>query len=177
MKINIRVLIVGLIVILPLVFIFVANLQRDPSRLDSPLIGREAPLFSLRAAGGAQRISIEKLRGRPLVVNFWATWCGPCMQEHAVLLAGARRAQDRARFIGILYQDQEDAAREYMRAYGSAYPTLLDPDGRTAIAYGVYGVPETYFIDARGILRVKHVGPLSQALLDDFLARISQGAP
>jgi cytochrome c biogenesis protein CcmG/thiol:disulfide interchange protein DsbE len=157
---NRKVLIAGLVVTLPLLGILFANLGRDPHAVDSPLIGRPAPPFSLQPIGGGEEVSLEGLRGRPVVVNFWATWCVPCYQEHGVLTRAARAIGADAQFLGIIYEDEEPRVRRFLREQGSAYPSLLDDDGKTAIAFGVYGVPETFFIDASGKIVAKHVGPV-----------------
>jgi cytochrome c biogenesis protein CcmG/thiol:disulfide interchange protein DsbE len=158
--------------------VLLANINHDPdpSLKRSPLVGRPAPAFTLPPAGGGPPLSLASLRGRPVVMNFWATWCVPCYQEHGVLLRGARQHGDSVQFLGIVYEDEEERVREFLRQEGAAYPSLMDGSGRTAIAYGVYGVPETYFIDAGGNIAHKHVGPLDDAALADGLGRIKAAA-
>jgi cytochrome c biogenesis protein CcmG, thiol:disulfide interchange protein DsbE len=174
---NRRVLLAGLLLILPLIAVLYLNLGHDPSAVDSPLIGRAAPLFTLRPAGGGEPISLAALRGRPVVLNFWASWCVPCAQEHDVLTAAARALAGRVTFLGLIYEDGEEAALAALGSTGApAYPSLLDPGDRTAVAYGIYGVPETFFIDAGGRIRDKFVGPLTPAALDQRLRRLT-GAP
>ena len=167
---NPRVLVAGLIVTLPLLGVLFLNLGRDPRALDSPLVGRPAPAFSLTPLGGGAPVSLEALRGTPLVINFWASWCEPCVAEHAALLEGARRLGDRVRFVGIVYEDKEADAQAFLDARGRAYVSLLDPGGRTAIAYGIGGVPETYFVNAAGQVVGKHVGPVTREILAARLA-------
>src|SRR5205807_716500 len=145
-RVNRRVLIAGLAIVLPLVAVLVMNLGRDPHSIRTPLIGRPAPPFSLTPVGGGAPIDLRSLRGRPVVVNFWATWCVPCFEEHAALAAAARTFSD-AQFLGIVYEDEESRTQAFLAQHGSAYPSLLDSDGKTAIDYGVFGVPETFFID------------------------------
>jgi cytochrome c biogenesis protein CcmG/thiol:disulfide interchange protein DsbE len=174
---NRKVLAVGLLGIAPLLAVLFANLGRNPHAVDSPLIGKPAPLFSLPSAGEGKRVSLESLRGRPVVVNFWATWCVPCLEEHPVLLRAARRLGEQVAFLGVVYQDQPAAVASFLAERGSAYPSLLDEGGRAAIAYGVYGVPETYFLDARGVITDKRVGPLDERLLQGYLERARAGAP
>jgi len=167
---NRRVLGAGLAVSLPLIVILFANLGRDPHSVESPLIGRPAPPFSLEPVDPGPAVSLESLKGRPVVLNFWATWCIPCVEEHEALASAARRLGDGARFYGIVYEDEAAPVRRFLEERGQAYPSLLDADGKAAIAYGVYGVPETYFIDAQGTIVAKFVGPLDPPTLDAYLA-------
>jgi cytochrome c biogenesis protein CcmG/thiol:disulfide interchange protein DsbE len=166
---NRKVLIGGALVVLPLLALLVANLGRDPHRVGSPLVGRMAPPFTLARVGGGEPVSLESLRGRPVVLNFWATWCIPCAEEHPLLRAAAQRLGPDVQFIGIVYQDDETGARTFLAEHGGGYPSLLDTGGKTAIAYGVFGVPETYFIDGDGKIAAKFAGPLSrEALLQNL---------
>jgi len=166
--VNRRVLIAGLLVVLPLLAILILNLGRNPHAVSSPLVGRVAPAFSLAPVGGGPAVSLASLAGRPVVINFWATWCVPCFEEHGVLIEGARALGSDVQFLGVVYEDEDERVRAFLRERGSSYPSLVDPDSRTAIAYGVYGVPETFFVDAQGAIAAKHVGPLTpQALADN----------
>ena len=174
--INRRVLVVGAAVALPLVGLLLVSLGRDPHRFDSPLVGQPAPFFRLVPAGGGAPVSLDELRGQPVVLNFWATWCVPCFDEHPVLLDGARRHAGRAHFLGAIYDDEPGPVLAFLQQHGSAYPTLVDEGGRTAIAYGVYGVPETFFISPAGTITDKYVGPLSSEKLDELIARAGEGA-
>jgi cytochrome c biogenesis protein CcmG/thiol:disulfide interchange protein DsbE len=163
-RVNRKVLVAGLAIALPLLAVLVANLGRDPHSVRSPLVGRPAPAFKLNPVGGGTPVALESFRGRPVVVNFWATWCVPCFHEHAALVASARYLPD-AQFLGIVYEDDEARTGEFLRQEGTAYPSLMDSDGRTAIAYGVFGVPETFFIDPEGRIVEKHVGPLDRGTI------------
>ncbi len=173
---NQRVLLVGLVVVAPLVAVLTMNLGRNPHVIASPLVGRAAPDFGLRPTGGSEPVTLASLRGRPVVLNFWATWCVPCFEEHALLVSAARALGARAHFIGVIYQDGEDEVRAFLARQGSAYPSLVDPGSRTAIAFGIFGVPETFFIDAEGRIAAKHVGPLDASSLEAKL-RLSGLAP
>jgi cytochrome c biogenesis protein CcmG/thiol:disulfide interchange protein DsbE len=172
MRLNGRVLLAGLLVMLPLVGVLAANLGRDPHAIDSPLVGRAAPEFALRPVGGGAPVSLAALRGRPVVVNFWATWCAPCYEEHAALVETARALGSRVQFLGVVYEDTEDQVRNRLLRGGSAYPALMDPGSRTAMAFGVFGVPETYFIDAQGRIAAKSVGPIGAEALTANLRRL-----
>ncbi len=143
------------------------NLGRPPGPVVTPVVGAPAPLFDLQTLDGG-RVALADLRGAPVVVNFWASWCPTCRDEAPLLAAAAVEYGGRGvRLIGIVYQDSPDAARDFMRQYGLTFPGLIDPDGRTAIDYGVFGIPETFFIDAAGIVRSRQIGPLTAATLRD----------
>jgi cytochrome c biogenesis protein CcmG/thiol:disulfide interchange protein DsbE len=162
---NRSVLVLGLLAAVPLLALLLLNLGRNPHAIDSPLVGRAAPGFALRPVDGGEPVALSALRGQVVVVNFWATWCVPCFEEHPLLASAARGLEGRARFLGVVYEDDPAQVQRFLARHGSAYPSLLDPDSRTAIAYGVFGVPETYFIDAEGRIAAKHVGPLEPGSL------------
>ena len=167
---NVRVLAAGLTVAMPLLAVLVLSAGRDPRALRSPLIGTTAPAFSLVPAGGGEPIALESLRGRPAVINFWASWCLPCVEEQAALTAAARDMAD-VQFVGIVYEDDESRAEAFLRQHPTAYPSLIDPQSKTAIAYGVAGVPETFFLDRDGRIVEKHAGPVDLATLEALVAR------
>lgn len=167
---NRKVLWIGAALALPVLLVLGFNLGRDPKNVRTPMIGRTAPGFDLRRAGGSERVTLASFRGRPAVVNFWATWCVPCYAEHPILVDGATRNPD-VSFIGVGYDDSEQKIVEFLREYGSSYPSLIDDGGRTAIAYGVYGVPETFFIDGRGVIVSKVTGPVDEKSLAENLAK------
>lgn len=169
---NRKVLVIGIFLVGVLLAVLATNLDRDPHRVRSPLVGRAAPGFELRVAGGTESMSLDRYRGRPLVMNFWATWCVPCYAEHPVLTAGARANSGRAQFLGVVYDDGEPKILEFLALYGTSYPNLVDREGKTAIAYGVYGVPETFFIAGDGRIIAKHVGPLTPESLTENLAKL-----
>lgn len=158
---NKKILFGGLLIVLPLVALFAVSFGNDPHAVRSPLVGRQAPPFSLVDVDGRETISLASLRGKPAVVNFWATWCQPCKAEHGVLTRGAQTFGDRVQFVGIVYEDEPAAINAFLDRYGRGYPALMDDGGKTAIAYGVSGVPETFFIDANGTIVSKFAGPLS----------------
>ncbi len=169
---NRKVLLVGLLVILPLLGILFYALGKDPTKIRSPLIGKAAPEFTLRDVTTGEIVSLESTRGKPMVVNFWATWCVPCYAEHPNLVAAARQYGDQVLFLGVVYEDEEDAINRFLKQYGRSYPVLQDLDGRAAIAYGVYGVPETFFIDPSGQIVAKHEGPLDPMTIRQYLSQI-----
>lgn len=145
---------------------------KDPNVIASPLIDKPAPLFTLKTLDG-KPLSLRQLKGRPVVVNFWASWCLECKVEHPYLVdAWSTYAPDQVGFVGVVYQDSAAAARSFMKQHGGAWPSGLDPGGLTAINYGVYGVPETFFIDARGIIRYKQIGPVTPKILAQQIGRL-----
>ena len=154
-----------LVVALGLLASLAIGFTRDPGVVTSPLVGRPAPSFALTSLDGAT-VSLVELRGHPLIVNFWASWCLPCRAEAPLLQRAATDFAGRGvQVLGIVYQDSAENARAFMREYGQTYPGLLDPDGRTALDYGVFGIPETYFIDRAGRIVSKQTGPLDWASL------------
>jgi cytochrome c biogenesis protein CcmG/thiol:disulfide interchange protein DsbE len=169
---NRKVLLAGAAIALPVLSILFLNLGRDPHRVRSPMIGKPAPSFSLKEAGTNRVLSLQSLRGKPAVVNFWATWCLPCYAEHEVLVRNAGTYGSEVQFLGVVYDDTEDKIQQFLRENGSAYPTVMDEGGRTAIAYGVYGVPETFFVSPAGLVVAKHEGPLTQESLTANLQKV-----
>ncbi len=150
-----------------------SGLSRDPSVIRSPLLGRRAPEFALRTLNGSKTIRLSKFRGQVVVINFWASWCAACREEHPALLAAWDRYRDLGVvLIGVDYQDSKKAALRFIQEMGGDWPTVEDPGGRTALDYGVYGVPETFFISPDGVIRHKTIGPSSYELLTDQIQRL-----
>jgi cytochrome c biogenesis protein CcmG/thiol:disulfide interchange protein DsbE len=167
---NRTVLFVGFALAAALVIVLFSGLGKDPQAIDSPLLGRAAPDFSLREVGTGKTIDLSQLRGKPVVLNFWATWCAPCYEEHPTLVANARAFPD-VQFVGVVFQDSEEKIQRFLNERGRAYPTVVDEAGKTAIAYGVGGVPETFFLDRRGSVVAKYAGPLNSQLLQTNLEK------
>ncbi len=162
-----------LVVVALLTALFATGLTRDPTILRSVLIGREAPDFSLPMLEGTGVVRLSDLRGQAVVINFWASWCKECRIEYPNLLAAWERYRDQGMtLIGVDFNDKRSAALAFQRELGGDWPIVDDPGGRTALAYGVYGVPETFFIDPKGIVAYKQVGPVSYALLSDQIERL-----
>jgi cytochrome c biogenesis protein CcmG/thiol:disulfide interchange protein DsbE len=148
-----------------LVAFLTVSVGRPVGPVDTPIVGRPAPAFDLQTLEGG-RISLAELRGSPVVLNFWASWCIPCREEAPLLTAAdATYRADGLRILGVVYQDSSENAGDFMARYGQTYPGLLDPDGRTAIDYGVFGIPETFFIDRAGVVRSRQVGAVTEAEL------------
>lgn len=163
---------IGLVLVLPMLYFLARGFEFDPRRIDTPLIGKPAPAFRLPVLGGGER-GLEDRAGKPAVMNFWATWCVPCRQEHPLLQQAARVYGDRVEFTGIVYIDTEEKIRQWLGPGGSVYPILIDDRTRTAIAYGVSGVPETFFIDRDGTMIEKYNGPLPAAYLRAMLEKLA----
>lgn len=145
----------------------------DPSKLPSALIGKTIPDIELRPLEGlsdsgrsiAGLGSADLANGQVSVVNFWASWCVPCAQEHPLLLALKERTG--ARLYGVNYKDQTAAALRFLRRYGNPFVAVgMDSNGRAAIEWGVYGIPETFIVNGRGEIVYKHVGPITPETLD-----------
>ena len=164
---NRTVLAVGTVLTGALVLVFYLALGKDPQHIESPLIGRPAPEFALKAVGTHETVDLSQYRGRPVVVNFWATWCRPCWDEHPVLTAQAQILGSEVQFVGVVFQDDEARIQDFLRQRGWAYPTLVDEKGKTAIAYGVGGVPETFFLDRKGTIVAKYDGPMTPEVLQE----------
>ena len=164
------------IVAVPIILLLGYGMTRDPKEIPSPLPGREAPAFSLAvfAEGvGAQRravgdtVRLAEHAGEVVVLNFWASWCLACRDEHSALSAVSEAyAPKGVQFYGMLYNDvPANGTRWISQMGGQSYPSLEDPRTRTAIDYGLYGVPETFFVGRDGRVAYKHVGPISAVVL------------
>ena len=141
------------------------GLNRDPREVPSPLIGKPAPAFKLeQLADPAQTFSPEDMKGKVWLLNVWASWCVSCRQEHPLLVEFAKRGI--APLVGLDYKDARPDGLGWLRQFGNPYMlSAYDADGRVGIDYGVYGVPETYLIDKAGVIRYKHIGPITEEAL------------
>lgn len=127
--------------------------------------GRPAPLFTLETLDG-RLLSLEELRGRVVFLNFWASWCGPCRDEAPDLQRFHQVYGDRVAQVGLNYREALDHARPFVEEFGLTFPVARDADGRVAAAYGMRGVPESWFIDPDGIARVHWSGPMTFAQME-----------
>jgi cytochrome c biogenesis protein CcmG, thiol:disulfide interchange protein DsbE len=135
-------------------------------------IGGAAPAFALTNLDG-NPVRLSDLRGRPVIVNFWASWCGPCIDEFPALNKAARSHQaEGLAVVGIVYRDQAEPARAFLRRMGATWPSALDPGDRVASQFGVIGPPETFFIDRSGVIVGRQIGQLSPADLQSGLDQI-----
>jgi cytochrome c biogenesis protein CcmG/thiol:disulfide interchange protein DsbE len=137
------------------------GLGRDPSVLPSALIDTPAPAFDLPGLGARAGLATADLPGRVTLVNFFASWCVPCRAEHPMLMRLAKEGH--IALYGIAYKDQPEASGQLLAQLGDPYSRVgVDSTGRTAIDFGVYGVPETYVLDKAGRIRYRQVGPITQ---------------
>lgn len=168
-----RLVILPLLVFLALAGMFAFALKSgDPSKLPSALIGKPAPEINLPPLEGLREgtaavpgfATADLKRGEVTVVNFFASWCAPCVQEHPLLLE--LKDKTGVRLVGINYKDPQPGGRRFLGRYGNPYAAVgVDDTGRAAIEWGVYGMPETFIIDRQGRIALKHVGPITPAIL------------
>ena len=151
------------------------GLRLNPREIPSPFIGKPAPAFRLAQLGDPSKtISPQDLVGQVWLLNVWASWCVSCRQEHPVLMDFARRQV--LPIIGLNYKDGREAGQGWLRQFGDPYAvSAFDADGRVGIDYGVYGVPETFVIDKKGVIRYKFTGPVTpQAITEKLLPLIKE---
>jgi cytochrome c biogenesis protein CcmG/thiol:disulfide interchange protein DsbE len=147
--------------------------DRDPKLLPSALIGKPFPGASLPQLELPETLDTTSLIGKPFVVNVFASWCPECVSENPVLIDFNRRSE--VPLIGIAYKDERSDTREWLQRWGNPFDrVLVDADGRFGINLGVYGAPETYFVDNKGMVRRRHVGALSAAELSDFVDELQR---
>lgn len=148
-----------------LVGFLAVGLNRNPSEVPSPLIGKAAPAFELARLEGDQRFAPKDMLGQVWMLNVWASWCVACREEHPVLVALSK--DKLLPIVGLNYKDQSPDAKLWLQRHGDPYAlSAVDADGRVGIDYGVYGVPETYVIDKAGVIRFKQIGPVTREVLD-----------
>lgn len=164
----------ALIIAVPLIAVLALGFGRDPNAVASPLLNHQAPAFTLTTLSD-RPFSLAQLRGRPVVMNFWASWCVGCKIEHPYLVAAWHTYEPKGViFVGVLFNDNATSARAFMRDHGGGWPIVQDPGLQTAVAYGVTGIPETFFIDRRGIVRYKSTGVVTPGLLHTQIERLLQ---
>ncbi len=159
-RIVVVVAILGLVVTLALAF------RRDPHDIRTGTVNKPAPAFTLQRLDGSGDLSLADLSGKVVVVNFFASWCVPCIQENPALV----RVYERYRgsdvvILGVNFQETHENAIGYVQRMGITWPTVADDDGRVALSYGVFSPPETYFIGPDGIIAGRHIGPIDEETL------------
>ena len=163
---------IPLVVFVVLVGFLYKGLALDPSEVPTPLLNKPAPAFKLQELQNAsQTLSPADLRGKVWLLNVWASWCVSCREEHPVLLRYSKTGE--VPIYGLDYKDTREDAMRWLQQLGNPYVNVgFDTDGQVGIDYGVYGVPETYVIDRQGVIRHKHIGPITDAVWRDEIMPI-----
>jgi len=160
-------------VILGFIGLLAFGLTADPKHVPSPLVGRSAPDFTVTSLDGKSSLKLSDLKGTPVVLNFWGSWCLECRREAPVLEAFYQqydKQQNQVRVLGIAFQDTPERAKAFAQQFGKNYFLALDDEkGNIVLDYGLYGAPETFFIDAKGIIRYKHITSVTPQLLTEQL--------
>jgi cytochrome c biogenesis protein CcmG, thiol:disulfide interchange protein DsbE len=141
------------------------------------MAGQMAPAFELRNLQGGT-VSLASLKGKAVVVNFWASWCPPCRDEAPILnQAALKYSQQGVVILGIVYNDTAEAAKAFAQEYKLGFPILLDNETgkRAAIDYGLISVPETFFVDTTGKIRFRHIGPVNTEMMDEKISELLKG--
>ena len=148
---------------------------RDARYIQSPLVARQAPSFTLTLFDG-KVVRLADFRGKAVLVNFWASWCVPCRAEAGALESACQKYKDRGVvFLGVNIQDKEEDARAFMKEFGITYLNGRDASGKIAVDYGVWGIPETFFVDAQGRITYKHAGELKTPTITSKLDAALRG--
>jgi len=160
---------VPLAVFVVLVVLFRIGLEHDPHLVPSPLVDKPAPVFTLPdLRNTSASINLSALRGQAFLLNVWASWCVECRNEQPVLMELAQKRK--VPIYGLNYKDNRAEAIQWLDHYGDPYvKSAFDQSGRVGIDFGVYGVPETFVVDREGIIRYKHIGPVTPEVVNDIL--------
>lgn len=158
-----------LLVFASLVIFLAIGLRLDPKEIPSPLIGKQVPAFQLTQLHAPEKmISPADMAGQVWLLNIWGSWCGSCREEHPYLLDLFKL--NAVPIVGLNYKDGRQDGIDWLRQFGNPYRvSAFDNDGRVGIDFGVYGVPETFVIDKRGVIRYKHIGPLTPEVITEKL--------
>ncbi len=166
---------IPLIAFVALVGLMLFGLSNDPKLIPSPFVGKPAPAFTLpRFYKPDESLSVEDMKGKVWMLNLWASWCGSCQAEHKVLTRFIKK--EKVPVIGLNYkdygtEDYGDAAKQWLAILGNPYyAVVVDKDGMAGIDWGVVGVPETFVMDKKGIVRYKFTGPIYQKAADEILS-------
>jgi|GEM_PF-371583 len=151
-----------------LLFAMRQGFGKNPRTVPFKLLGQAAPAFSIPTLEGGQ-LGLEALRGRPVVINFWSSWCAPCAEEAPALEKSYQKWGQKVAFVGVVFEDSEANARNFLRRHPASYPQLFSPVSTMAIDYAVTGVPETYFLDEQGKIIGRYASPIPTPEYFDFL--------
>jgi cytochrome c biogenesis protein CcmG, thiol:disulfide interchange protein DsbE len=167
-KLKFALPLIGFVALCGVLFV---GLGLNPREIPSALIGKPAPAFALPVLGDeSKKLTPANWSGKVWVLNVWASWCVSCKDEHPLFVELARQGAIK-HFVGLNYKDKSDAAKKWLTELGNPYAiSIVDADGRTGIDWGVYGVPETFVMDKKGVVRYKHVGPISRKAWDEKVA-------
>jgi cytochrome c biogenesis protein CcmG/thiol:disulfide interchange protein DsbE len=155
-----------------LLTVYFRSFGTDPHAVPFMMTGAKAPAFKIKRLDNGEIVDLAQLAGKPVVLNFWSTWCGPCKLEHPVLNWAAQRYQGQVVFLGIVVESEEDATRKWLLEHGEGFPQLYDPKSTVAVDYGISGVPETYFIDKSGHIKRKIAYPIDPKTMEACLSEI-----
>ena len=164
------------VVLAALLALLAVGLNLDPREVPSPLVGKPMPAFALTDLDGREPVTQAALHGRPLLVNFFASWCEGCRVEHPVLMRLAH--EQHVEIVGLDYKDTREDAQNWLARHGNPYRRLIaDPHGAAGLDWGVYGVPETFVIGADGRILYKQIGPVTEDAWKQHIAPLlAQGA-
>jgi cytochrome c biogenesis protein CcmG, thiol:disulfide interchange protein DsbE len=162
----------------PVLALLAYGFRLNPRDVKSPLLGRPAAPFTLTSFAG-EPMELAALRGKVVVLNFWASWCYPaCYEEAPVLERGWQTYRDQGVVVlGVDIQDKDEAGRKFIRDFGLSFPNAPDRTGKVSVDYGVYGVPETFFIDRQGAIRVKHVSAVTERVFRETVEALLAEPP
>jgi len=165
---------VPLLAFIALTAFFLRGLSLDPREIPSPLIGKPAPAFQTpKLAAPGENVTNKDMLGQVWILNVWASWCVPCREEHPVWNKFMRDKP--VTLVGLNYKDEDTNANRWLRDLGNPYTlSIADHDGRVGIDFGVYGVPETFVIDRTGVIRYKHIGAMTAAVLEQKIVPLLQ---
>jgi cytochrome c biogenesis protein CcmG/thiol:disulfide interchange protein DsbE len=164
-----------IVIVIGVIALLAYGFTRDARYIRSPLIAKQAASFSLTLFDG-KVIRLEDLRGKVVFLNFWASWCIPCRAEAKTLEAAWQKYKDRGVvFLGVNVQDKEEDGRAFIKEFGITYLNGRDASGKTAVDYGVWGIPESFFIDRQGRITYKHAGEISAQIIAAKLDEAMQG--
>lgn len=168
-------LVVAALAVGGLIGIMAYAFTRDERYMHTPVTAKQAPSFTLTLFDG-KVIKLEDLRGKTVLVNFWASWCVPCRAEASALESAWQKYQAKdVVFLGVATQDKEEDARAFIKEFGVTYLNGSDQDGKIAVDYGVWGIPQTFFIDPQGKISYKHAGELKPSLIAARLDEATRG--